>query len=62
MVDSFRIERAKNDEATVQGLGDLLLDVVEGGASVGFMLPLSRERALGFWRGVLASAERGERI
>jgi len=35
---------------------------VQAGASVGFMLPLSRERALSFWQNALACAERGERI
>tara|TARA_R110002072_G_scaffold114021_1_gene243934 strand:- start:706 stop:1236 length:531 start_codon:yes stop_codon:yes gene_type:complete len=41
---------------------DLLLDCVEGGASVGFMAPLSRDRARRFWRDVIAGVERGERI
>lgn len=33
-------------------LTDVLIDCVEGGASVSFMLPLSRERAAGFWQQV----------
>tara|TARA_R110002073_G_scaffold121380_2_gene263843 strand:- start:22669 stop:23208 length:540 start_codon:yes stop_codon:yes gene_type:complete len=41
---------------------DLLLDCVGGGASVGFMAPLSRDRARSFWQDVIASVERGERI
>ncbi|WP_417491527.1 GNAT family N-acetyltransferase [Maricaulis sp.] len=41
---------------------DLLLDIVEGGASVGFMAPLTRERAREFWQGIIAGIERGERI
>tara|TARA_R110000868_G_scaffold57591_2_gene177828 strand:- start:62131 stop:62694 length:564 start_codon:yes stop_codon:yes gene_type:complete len=41
---------------------DLLIDIVDGGASVGFMAPLSRARATEFWQGIIASAERGERI
>jgi len=41
---------------------DLLIDIVDGGASVGFMAPLSRERAIGFWQGIIASVEGGERI
>ena len=41
---------------------DLLLDCVDGGASVGFMAPLSAERARQFWQGIIASVERGERI
>jgi ribosomal protein S18 acetylase RimI-like enzyme len=40
------------DEATAGALADVLVDCVEGGASVSFMLPLSRERAMGFWQGL----------
>jgi GNAT superfamily N-acetyltransferase len=43
-------------------LADVLIDCVEGGASVSFMLPLPRETALAFWRGVLDGAARGERV
>jgi GNAT superfamily N-acetyltransferase len=39
----------------------VLLDCVEGGASVSFMQPMGRERALAFWRDVAAGVERGER-
>jgi GNAT superfamily N-acetyltransferase len=48
-------------EAHLHGLAEVLLDCVEGGASVGFMHPLSRERALVFWRGVAEGVARGER-
>jgi GNAT superfamily N-acetyltransferase len=43
-------------------LGDVLIDCVEGGASVSFMLPMSRAKADAFWHGAFASAARGERI
>ena len=43
-------------------LTDILLDCVDGGASVSFMSPLSRDKADAFWRGVLDSMARGERI
>jgi len=33
------------DEAQLEGLAEVLIDCVEGGASVSFMHPLSRERA-----------------
>jgi GNAT superfamily N-acetyltransferase len=49
-------------EADLQGLADVLIDCVEGGASVSFMQPLSRERALAFWRDVAAGVESGERV
>ncbi|HEY1585824.1 MAG TPA: GNAT family N-acetyltransferase [Polyangia bacterium] len=60
MNEAPRIRRAESTDAGA--LTDLLLDVVAGGASVGFMLPLSRERALEFWQRWLESAARGERI
>ncbi len=62
MIETVRVRRAVHDPATVEGLADVLLDVVEGGASVGFLAPLSRVRAVDFWREALASAGRGERI
>ena len=62
MADPFRIRRADHDAATAEALADVLLDCVEGGASVGFMHPLPRARAVAFWRNVLAGAARGERI
>lgn len=40
----------------------MLLDCVEGGASVGFMHPFERSRAEEFWRAALDSASRGERV
>jgi ribosomal protein S18 acetylase RimI-like enzyme len=39
-------------------LADVLVDCVEGGASVGFMLPLSRERAATFWDKTLSDEGR----
>jgi len=49
------------DEALIAGLADVLIDCVAGGASVSFMRPLSRERAVGFWRGVAQGVASGER-
>ena len=48
--------------ACVEALADVLIDCVEGGASVSFMLPLPREKAVAFWQGVAASVARGERV
>jgi GNAT superfamily N-acetyltransferase len=58
---TFSIHRAIHNAATIEALADVLMDCVEGGASVSFMQPLSRERSRAFWDQVLASAERGER-
>lgn len=45
----------------VQQLAAVLVDCVQGGASVGFMHPLSLDRATGFWRGVADDVARGAR-
>jgi GNAT superfamily N-acetyltransferase len=50
------------DAAQIEGLSDVLIDCVEGGASVSFMLPLTRERARAFWRKVAAGVVAGERV
>lgn len=47
--------------AELQGLAELLIDCVDGGASVSFMHPLSLEKAMAFWRGVAADAATGAR-
>ena len=49
------------DAAQLDQLADVLIDCVEGGASVSFMQPLTRERALAFWRRVAQGVEAGER-
>ena len=49
-------------EREIQGLSDVLIDCVEGGASVSFMLPMTRAKAEAFWRSTAASVARGERI
>jgi GNAT superfamily N-acetyltransferase len=54
-VDSF-------GEREIRELSDVLIDCVEGGASVSFMWPMTRAKAEAFWSRVAASATRGERI
>jgi GNAT superfamily N-acetyltransferase len=49
------------DEAQIDGLADVLIDCVEGGASVSFMHPLTRDRAVAFWRRVAQGVAAGER-
>jgi GNAT superfamily N-acetyltransferase len=46
-------------EREICGLADVLIDCVEGGASVSFMHPLSREKAEGFWRGLTDDVAKG---
>ena len=64
MSTDITIRRVDADEAAarVEALADLLIDCVEGGASVSFMLPLHREKALAFWLGVAEGVARGERV
>lgn len=45
----------------IAGLSDVLIDCVNGGASVGFMAPLTRERAHPFWRWIGLRVASGER-
>jgi GNAT superfamily N-acetyltransferase len=49
------------DDAQIDGLADVLIDCVEGGASVSFMHPLTRVRAVAFWHRVAQGVAAGER-
>jgi GNAT superfamily N-acetyltransferase len=49
------------DDSTIDGLAAVLIDCVEGGASVSFMHPLSCDRAVAFWRRVAQGVTAGER-
>jgi GNAT superfamily N-acetyltransferase len=63
MLAPIRIRRLETlGDHEVRELSDVLIDCVEGGASVSFMLPMSRAKAEAFWRSTFTSAERGERI
>ena len=63
VTDAIRIRRLHTiGEREIQGLSDVLIDCVEGGASVSFMLPMTRAKAETFWRGAAAGVARGERV
>ena len=63
MSDAIRIRCLESfGDREIQGLSDVLIDCVEGGASVSFMLPMTRAKAETFWRRTAASAARGERV
>lgn len=49
------------DDHQLEGLCDVLIDCVEGGASVSFMHPLSPARALAFWRRIADDVAAGAR-
>jgi GNAT superfamily N-acetyltransferase len=48
-------------ERDLEGLAQVLIDCVEGGASVSFMSPLSLDKAVAFWRRVAAQTLDGHR-
>jgi ribosomal protein S18 acetylase RimI-like enzyme len=58
---TVRVVGADETVERIGQLADVLLDCVEGGASVSFMLPMARETALSFWRKVADGVARGER-
>jgi GNAT superfamily N-acetyltransferase len=49
-------------KAALHELADVLADCVEGGASVSFMLPFSRDDAATFFEKIIASIARGETV
>lgn len=62
MMNQPRIERlVELTNEHIQGLCNILVDCVEGGASVGFMFPLTRDRAIDFWCRVAQSVATGKR-
>jgi GNAT superfamily N-acetyltransferase len=61
-IDGHAIERLSSvSDTQVQGLAELLIDCVEGGASVSFMHPLARPKAVQFWRRVADEVAAGRR-
>jgi len=63
MNDAVRVRRLESSgEREIAGLCEVLIDCVEGGDSIGFMLPMTRAKAEEYWRSAVASAMRGERV
>ncbi len=59
---AIRIRRlAAAETLPLDGLAALTIDCVDGGASIGFMHPLSEAQARGFWQRVAAGVAAGER-
>ena len=62
-VSGYTVRRLDElDEAAILGLADVLIDCVEGGASVSFLWPMTRDKAERFWRDSAVSLARGERL
>lgn len=53
---------AEATRAAVDDLADVLVDCVDGGASVSFMAPFTHADAVEFFAGLLPEIERGERV
>lgn len=64
MTECERVRRLTPEEAaaSISALADVLVDCVEGGASVSFMLPMARDTAVAFWRKVADGVASGERV
>jgi GNAT superfamily N-acetyltransferase len=64
MTSSLRISILSTEEAKkkIPALSEILIDVVEGGDSIGFMAPLTRGKADAFWHKIAAAVGAGERI
>jgi GNAT superfamily N-acetyltransferase len=59
--NDISVREVGDEPGLADALAEVLIDCVEGGASVSFMWPLPRRKALDFWERVIASAKRGER-
>ena len=62
MTPTVRCLTADEARRHVDALADVLVDCVDGGASVSFMAPLAREKAEAFWRGVADGVAAGDRL
>jgi ribosomal protein S18 acetylase RimI-like enzyme len=64
MTTTFTIETLSSVVTGIDAaaLSALLRDAVEGGASVGFMLPVSDTELATYWSGVLADVAAGKRV
>jgi ribosomal protein S18 acetylase RimI-like enzyme len=49
-------------EGEIEALSALLIDCVESGASVGFLLPMTTSKAAGYWRSLAPGVVSGERL
>ena len=58
---SIRALEGREAQGEVGALAELLIACVEGGASVGFMAPLPRDRAQAFWQRIADDVARGAR-
>ena len=63
MIPQLKIHRVNSvTPVQIDQLGTVLIDCVEGGASISFMLPMTRDKAELFWRGVADGVANHERV
>jgi GNAT superfamily N-acetyltransferase len=61
-MNGIRVRRLQRiDAGALEGLCEVLMDCVQGGASVNFLWPMTRAKAERFWLGVDAGLARGDR-
>ena len=58
--DDVQIEEARSLDGLIDGLADLLVDAVAGGASVGFVAPFGATDASDWWRSLAADITSGK--
>jgi GNAT superfamily N-acetyltransferase len=56
---TIRILDAENARAATSDLCEVLSDCINGGASLGFMLPFAPEDAVAYWQDIAEQVERG---
>jgi GNAT superfamily N-acetyltransferase len=63
MTDPIVVRRLGPAEAAaaIPELAELLIDCVEGGASISFIAPIDTDKAMAFWRRVAEGVAQGER-
>jgi acetyltransferase len=61
MIDIRTLDSPQVDRHAT-ALSELLIDAVDGGASVGFLPPLSRVAALAYWQSVGVALRAGDRV
>jgi GNAT superfamily N-acetyltransferase len=64
MIEDFEIRRMEGEEVRrrIEEFSSILVDCVEGGAGVSFMLPFGRANAAAFWLSVAGDCDAGKRI
>ena len=60
MLNKIKLTTLNSSKPYKEGLENLLIDCVNGGASIGFVLPISRHEAQIYWEEVNSMLETGE--